>query len=204
MREGRRRCDGELPSARRRRALRDARAHGAAVLAALSARSTARATSARSTATAPPRCATRSAASRASRTRCSPRSSSAPSTSARTTTARRPSRSCFRRGFPNLLINGTTGIAVGMATNVPPHNLAEDLHGAGQAARQPGSEQRAIVSLRQRPGLSDRRADSEYRRTSSRRSTGPAREPFVFAPRGTKARRRAAVRRFTSPASRTR
>jgi DNA gyrase subunit A len=27
--------------------------------------------------------------------------------------------------FPNLLVNGTTGIAVGMATNVPPHNLAE-------------------------------------------------------------------------------
>ncbi|MBF8300752.1 MAG: gyrA 2 [Acidobacteria bacterium] len=27
--------------------------------------------------------------------------------------------------IPNLLINGTTGIAVGMATNVPPHNLAE-------------------------------------------------------------------------------
>jgi DNA gyrase subunit A len=27
--------------------------------------------------------------------------------------------------IPNLLINGTTGIAVGMATNIPPHNLAE-------------------------------------------------------------------------------
>ncbi|MBO0441614.1 DNA gyrase subunit A [Candidatus Enterococcus ikei] len=27
--------------------------------------------------------------------------------------------------FPNLLVNGTTGIAVGMATNIPPHNLAE-------------------------------------------------------------------------------
>ncbi len=27
--------------------------------------------------------------------------------------------------FPNLLINGTTGIAVGMATNIPPHNLKE-------------------------------------------------------------------------------
>lgn len=28
-------------------------------------------------------------------------------------------------GFPNLLVNGTTGIAVGMATNIPPHNLVE-------------------------------------------------------------------------------
>lgn len=27
--------------------------------------------------------------------------------------------------FPNLLVNGTTGIAVGMATNIPPHNLKE-------------------------------------------------------------------------------
>jgi DNA gyrase subunit A len=27
--------------------------------------------------------------------------------------------------FPNLLVNGATGIAVGMATNIPPHNLGE-------------------------------------------------------------------------------
>ena len=27
--------------------------------------------------------------------------------------------------YPNLLVNGTTGIAVGMATNIPPHNLRE-------------------------------------------------------------------------------
>ncbi len=30
--------------------------------------------------------------------------------------------------FPNLLVNGTTGIAVGMATNIPPHNLKETIH----------------------------------------------------------------------------
>ncbi|HPW53353.1 MAG TPA: DNA gyrase subunit A [Erysipelotrichaceae bacterium] len=29
--------------------------------------------------------------------------------------------------FPNLLVNGTTGIAVGMATNMPPHNLSETI-----------------------------------------------------------------------------
>ena len=29
--------------------------------------------------------------------------------------------------FPNLLVNGTTGIAVGMATNIPPHNLNETI-----------------------------------------------------------------------------
>src|SRR5438128_3283661 len=31
--------------------------------------------------------------------------------------------------FPNLLVNGSTGIAVGMATNIPPHNLGEVLDG---------------------------------------------------------------------------
>jgi len=32
--------------------------------------------------------------------------------------------------FPNLLVNGTSGIAVGMATNIPPHNLGEVIDGA--------------------------------------------------------------------------
>ncbi|MGQ9708309.1 MAG: DNA gyrase subunit A, partial [bacterium] len=32
-------------------------------------------------------------------------------------------------GFPNLLANGATGIAVGMATNIPPHNLGELIDG---------------------------------------------------------------------------
>ncbi|MDR0850317.1 MAG: DNA topoisomerase 4 subunit A [Christensenellaceae bacterium] len=31
--------------------------------------------------------------------------------------------------FPNILVNGTTGIAVGLATNIPPHNLAEVIDG---------------------------------------------------------------------------
>ena len=31
--------------------------------------------------------------------------------------------------FPNLLVNGTTGIAVGMATNIPPHNMGEVIDG---------------------------------------------------------------------------
>ena len=38
-----------------------------------------------------------------------------------TTTSRR----CCRRRIPNLLVNGSAGIAVGMATNIPPHNLGE-------------------------------------------------------------------------------
>ena len=32
--------------------------------------------------------------------------------------------------IPNLLVNGSTGIAVGMATNIPPHNLTEVVEAA--------------------------------------------------------------------------
>jgi DNA gyrase subunit A len=35
----------------------------------------------------------------------------------------------FPAAFPNLLVNGGTGIAVGMATNIPPHNLSEVVEG---------------------------------------------------------------------------
>jgi DNA gyrase subunit A len=37
--------------------------------------------------------------------------------------------SVFPAAFPNLLVNGGTGIAVGMATNIPPHNLGEIIDG---------------------------------------------------------------------------
>lgn len=39
--------------------------------------------------------------------------------------------------FPNLLVNGVTGIAVGMATNIPPHNLNEVIDGAQALIRNP-------------------------------------------------------------------
>jgi len=29
--------------------------------------------------------------------------------------------------FPNLIVNGSSGIAVGMATNIPPHNMTETI-----------------------------------------------------------------------------
>ncbi len=37
--------------------------------------------------------------------------------------------------FPNLLVNGGSGIAVGMATNIPPHNLREVAAGVQLGAR---------------------------------------------------------------------
>lgn len=39
--------------------------------------------------------------------------------------------------FPNLLVNGSTGIAVGMATNIPPHNLGEVIDGVLALADDP-------------------------------------------------------------------
>ncbi|MCD9024863.1 DNA gyrase subunit A [Cohnella silvisoli] len=39
--------------------------------------------------------------------------------------------------YPNLLVNGNTGIAVGMATNIPPHNLREVIEGTQALLRDP-------------------------------------------------------------------
>ncbi|MGS2777211.1 DNA gyrase subunit A [Robertmurraya sp. GLU-23] len=39
--------------------------------------------------------------------------------------------------FPNLLVNGTTGIAVGMATNIPPHQLGEVIDGVLAVSKDP-------------------------------------------------------------------
>jgi len=39
--------------------------------------------------------------------------------------------------FPNLLVNGSTGIAVGMATNIPPHNLSEVIDATIELIRHP-------------------------------------------------------------------
>ena len=42
--------------------------------------------------------------------------------------------------FPNLLVNGTGGIAVGMATNIPPHNLAETIDAAVRLIDDPDAD----------------------------------------------------------------
>ena len=39
--------------------------------------------------------------------------------------------------FPNLLVNGASGIAVGMATNIPPHNLTEVINGVLKVSHNP-------------------------------------------------------------------
>lgn len=57
--------------------------------------------------------------------------------------------------FPNLLINGSAGIAVGMATNIPPHNLREIAMGAHWLLENPDASveetQAALISFVQGP-----------------------------------------------------
>jgi DNA gyrase subunit A len=53
--------------------------------------------------------------------------------------------------FPNLLVNGSAGIAVGMATNIPPHNLREVAEGAQWALEHPeASREELLEALLQR------------------------------------------------------
>ena len=47
--------------------------------------------------------------------------------------------------FPNLLVNGSTGIAVGMATNIPPHNLGEVIDGIVALIDDPELEMGALM-----------------------------------------------------------
>ncbi|MGL4322197.1 MAG: DNA topoisomerase IV subunit A, partial [Paracoccaceae bacterium] len=49
--------------------------------------------------------------------------------------------------FPNLLANGSSGIAVGMATNIPPHNLDELIAGCQAMIADPGLTDEALVDL---------------------------------------------------------
>lgn len=59
--------------------------------------------------------------------------------------------------FPNLLVNGSNGIAVGMATSIPPHNLCEVIDAAVKLIRRTGSDCRGPYKNSQRSGFSYRR-----------------------------------------------
>ncbi len=49
--------------------------------------------------------------------------------------------------FPNLLANGSSGIAVGMATNIPPHNLDELIHGCHALLKDPDLADDALAAI---------------------------------------------------------
>ena len=49
--------------------------------------------------------------------------------------------------FPNLLVNGADGIAVGMATNIPPHNLSEVISGVQALIKNPDIEIDELIKI---------------------------------------------------------
>lgn len=53
----------------------------------------------------------------------------------------------FPGRFPNLLINGATGIAVGVATNIPPHNLGETIDGVVAYIDNPNIKLEAMMKI---------------------------------------------------------
>ena len=69
--------------------------------------------------------------------------------------------------FPNLLVNGTTGIAVGMATNIPPHNLREVI--AAVVKITDSRDERHQRSLPDREGEDQGQGCHGYRDSSQRK-----------------------------------
>jgi DNA gyrase subunit A len=77
--------------------------------------------------------------------------------------------------FPNLLVNGCTGIAVGMATNIPPHNLRELV--------------KALIALAENPELTTSSATN----TSRARTSPPAGRSSTTRPTCARSTRKAAA-----------
>ena len=103
--------------------------------------------------------------------------------------------------FPNLLVNGAAGIAVGMATNIPPHNLARDDQRGQRLHREPRDRPPGPDGARQGPRLPRRRPDE--RTTASATRTPPAAARSASAPAPTSSRCAAARTRSSSPSSRS-
>ena len=78
--------------------------------------------------------------------------------------------------FPNLLVNGTSGIAVGMATNIPPHNLGEVLRACVHLIENPDATVAQLARPRQGAGLPARRQDRHRPRDAAQDLRGGHRQ----------------------------
>ncbi len=76
--------------------------------------------------------------------------------------------------FPNMLVNGAAGIAVGMATNIPPHNLGEVIDATLALIENPDLIGRRPDGVHPGAGLPDRRADPRPLRARARPTTRAA------------------------------
>ncbi len=70
--------------------------------------------------------------------------------------------------IPQLLANGCAGIAVGMATNIPPHNLGEVCEAGGGADRRSQAGEQGSAQVHQGPGFSHRRPDHQFQERAAR------------------------------------
>ena len=104
--------------------------------------------------------------------------------------------------FPNLLVNGSTGIAVGMATNIPPHNLAETIDAVVALIDKPTRERRGPHEVTSRARTSRQAASSSADRASATR-IAPAGDGSSCARARTSRSCAAARTRSSSPSSRT-
>ena len=108
--------------------------------------------------------------------------------------------------FPNLLVNGTSGIAVGMATNIPPHNLREVAGAVAAYIDDPEIDLDGPDGARQGPRL-PRRRDHEPRgdprrlRLRPRQHQGPRPRPRRAAEGGQGGDRRHRAARSRSRSS---
>ena len=118
----------------------------------------------------------------------------------------------FPATYPNLLVNGSTGIAVGMATNIPPHNLGEVIDGviwiientlmSDSATYSREQKLKELIRLIPGPRLPHRRHDRRQARHPRGLPHRPRLDPGPrHAPRS-KRRRRAIASRSSSPRSR--
>ena len=114
-------------------------------------------------------------------------------------TARTKSRSVLPAAFPNLLANGSTGIAVGMATSIPPHNLGELCAALIALIENPNDPGPQPAEIRQGPGFSHRRHRGRGPGRHRRSLQDRARRLSACARAGKRKKARAASSRSSSP-----
>ena len=109
----------------------------------------------------------------------------------------------FPGKFPNLLVNGSSGIAVGMATNIPPHNVREICAAITALIENPELPDEDLLEDRHGPGLPDRRHHLRPQRHPERLPDRP--RPHRHCGRAPPSRRtRTIARPSSSRRSRTR
>ena len=79
--------------------------------------------------------------------------------------------------IPNLVVNGATGIAVGMATNMAPHNLVEVVQALRHLIKHPSADLDDADAVRPRPRPAHRRQDRRARRRPRRLRDRPRHLP---------------------------